>query len=120
MGLKLSAAFLLVGVFLALTLLSAGQAPAHPGVLTVVVINPPDRLRLTNAQVFVHLMNAKTMMHIPTEGNGQFRALLAPGYYDVVVTNATSIPWAKRIEIISDKEVSLSAEMIADIEHLQE
>jgi hypothetical protein len=120
MGHKESRFFFLVGVITVLTLLCMGQTPARQGILIVTVFNPPDNIRLTNSQVFVHLMNAKTMTQIPTQGNGQFRASLAPGYYDVVITNASSVPWAKRIEIVPDQEVSLSAGMVFDIEHSQE
>ena len=109
------------GLLLAVAFLSAGQDTAQQnGRLAVTVVNPPDGLRMTNAQVFVHRMDADSMTLVATHGRGEFAASLKTGYYDVVVTDATSVPWAKRIEILAGKNIELTAEMVEDTEHLQE
>lgn len=56
---------------------------------------------------------------VPVDSNGTFRTTLRAGLYDVFVSEATYVPVCKRVEITGGQNISFSAELQLDREHLE-
>ena len=56
---------------------------------------------------------------VPVDSNGNFRATLRAGLYDIFVSEASYVPVCKRVEITGGQNTDFSVELEPDREHME-
>lgn len=94
------------------------------GRLVVSVTIGDDKQPYSNAVVYVRgyrpQYNGETSTILQASQKGRFEASLPPGLYDIFVSDASSIPMCKRVEIVANETEHYTASLTADVEHLME
>ncbi len=121
-----------VGALLVLVLLTpiavslrAEQTARPLGKLIVIVTAGENNAPAKNAVVYVrgyqeNTFPTETSILLNASGPGRFEALLAPGLYDIFVSDVVSLPRCIRVVILANRTRYYSPKLDPDEEHQEE
>lgn len=102
----------------------SGQASPGVGFLAIAVTIGDDRVPATSAYVFVRayrpVYNGESSMVPRASHDGYFETALAPGIYDIFVSEVSSLPLCKRVEIVTGQTEHYTANLKIDHDHLEQ
>src|SRR5690348_11126306 len=98
---------------------NGAELPQKEGQLIVRVFVGDDDSQARDAFVYVRGCFGQPSAAITANRPGQFEKSLPPGLYDVFVSEGSSLPMCKRVEIRPDHAKVYTAKLEADEEHLQ-
>jgi hypothetical protein len=99
------------------------QASQRVGFLAVTVSLGDGHMPLTSAFVFVRgyrpMYKGDSSTVLTQTKDGYFETSLAPGIYDVFVSDAEAIPTCKRVTIVAGRVEHYGVNFTPDLEHLE-
>jgi hypothetical protein len=103
---------------------SGASKDERVGFLAVTVTTGDDQGPAKNAFVLVRgyrpVYNGESSTVLKPTADGFFETSLPPGFYDVFVSEVSSLPMCKRVEIVPGKIEHYTANLKADEEHLEQ
>jgi hypothetical protein len=113
------ATMFVVFLFCLMSPTSGANQVGQEGKLIVRVLLGIDNAPARDAFVYIREDIREISRNISASSPGMFEISLPPGLYDVFVSEGSSLPICKRVEIKVDDRKIFTAKLEPDLEHLQ-